>query len=178
MLAALAAEKVLAADETPVSVLDRAASPAARRRTAASGPGQGRRSAGAPHVMIVRTPDERLTYLQAIASRRKDAIAGAVPARFAGTLIADGYTGYQHLILYRSGRAPQPCASSVAGKRDLSCAQAPSRTRARGRLRSGPLNVAGAGLCEPAIEARAVPSGAAVPGGFVFRSALDSDIDS
>jgi hypothetical protein len=41
--------------------------------------------------MIVRTPDDRLTLLRAIASRRKDAIAGALPGPFTGTLIADGY---------------------------------------------------------------------------------------
>ena len=85
MLAALAGERVLAADETPVSVLDRAA-PAALEEEA--DPDRGRPlAAGAPHVMIVRTPDELLTFLQAMGSRRKDAIAGALPGPFTGTLI-------------------------------------------------------------------------------------------
>lgn len=99
MLAALAGERVLAADETPVSVLDRAA-PAALEEEA--DPDEGRpAAAGAPHVMIVRAPDERLTFLQAMGSRRKDAIAGALPGPFTGTLItdgSDGYAGYQHLL--------------------------------------------------------------------------------
>ena len=96
MLAALAGERVLAADETPVSVLDRAA-PAALEEEA--DPDRGRPlTAGAPHVMIVRTPDERLTFLQAMGSRRKDAIAGALPGPFTGTLITDGYANYQHLL--------------------------------------------------------------------------------
>ena len=103
MLAALASEKVLAADETPVSVLDRAvlAAPAADE---AADPDEGKPApAGSPHVMIVRTPDERLTFLQAIASRRKDAIAGALPGPFTGTLITDGYPGYQHLLSRLAG---------------------------------------------------------------------------
>jgi hypothetical protein len=97
MLAALAIEDVLAADETPVNVLDRAAVAAAPAADDAD-PDEGKPAAGAPHVMIVRTPDERLTFLQAIASRRKGAIAGALPGPFAGTLITDGYAGYQHLL--------------------------------------------------------------------------------
>ena len=111
MLAALASEKVLAADETPVSVLDRAvlAAPAADE---AADPDEGKPvPAGSPHVMIVRTPDERLTFLQAIASRRKDAIAGALPGPFTGTLITDGYPGYQHLLERLS--AIQQCCQHV-----------------------------------------------------------------
>jgi transposase len=110
MLAALASEQVLAADETPVSVLDRAA-PAAPAAEDAD-PDEGRpAAAGAPHVMIVRTPDERLTFLQAIASRRKDAIAGALPGPFAGTLVTDGYAGYQHLLARLA--AIQQCCQHV-----------------------------------------------------------------
>ncbi len=109
MLAALASEKVLAADETPVSVLDRAA-PAAPAE--AADPDEGKPApGGSPHVMIVRTPDERLTFLQAIASRRKDAIAGALPGPFTGTLVTDGYPGYQHLLARLS--AIQQCCQHV-----------------------------------------------------------------
>ena len=108
MIAALAAEKVLAADETPVNVLDKTAPPAA-------GPGEKEQeedpedkdgkaaAAGAPHVLIVRTPDERLTFLQAIGSRRKDAIAAGLPGAFTGALITDGYAGYQHLLARLAG---------------------------------------------------------------------------
>ena len=79
MIAALTAQEVLAADETPVNVLDKTAPQLA-------GPGEEdpeeneNTAAGAPHVLIVRTPDGRLTFLQAINSRRKDAIAAGSQA--------------------------------------------------------------------------------------------------
>jgi transposase len=112
MLAALASEKVPAADETPVSVMDRAV-PAAPAAEETADPDEGRpAAAGSPHVMIVRTPDERLTFLQAIASRRKGAIAGALPGPFAGTLITDGYLGYQHLLA-RLAAIQQCCAHVI-----------------------------------------------------------------
>ena len=44
------------------------------------------------------TPDGRLTFLQALGSRRKGSVGGGIPAGFAGYLMTDGYTGYQHLI--------------------------------------------------------------------------------
>jgi hypothetical protein len=72
---------------------------------------QGKAAAGAPHVLITRTPDGRLTFLQAIGSRRKDAIAAGLPARFTGYLITDGYTGYQHLLSRLAGI--QQCAAHV-----------------------------------------------------------------
>jgi transposase len=115
MIAALAAEDVLAADETPVNVLDRTV-------PAAAAPGQegqdkdreeeyGKTAAGSPHVLITRTPDGRLTFLQAIGSRRKAAIAAGLPAGFTGYLITDGYTGYQHLLGRLAGI--QQCAAHV-----------------------------------------------------------------
>jgi hypothetical protein len=54
-------------------------------------------------VLITRTPDGRLTFLQAIGSRRKDAIAVGLSAQFTGYLITDGYTGYQHLLSRLAG---------------------------------------------------------------------------
>jgi hypothetical protein len=114
MIAALTAEEVLAADETPVNVLDRAV-PAARapaQEEEADPEEKDKAAAGAPHVLITRTPDGRLTFLQAIASRRKAAIAAGLPAGFTGYLITDGYTGYQHLL--GSGLAGiQQCAAHV-----------------------------------------------------------------
>ena len=112
MIAALTAEEVLAADETPVNVLDKTApQPAA--------PGEGedpeekeKAAVGAPHVLIVRTPDGRLTFLQAIGSRRKDAIAAGIPGLFTGALITDGYTAYQHLLGRLAGI--QQCAQHYA----------------------------------------------------------------
>jgi transposase len=105
MLAALAGEKALAADETPVNVLDKnAAQPAAREEGEEQDPGDKEKAAaGAPHVLIVRTPDGRLTWLQALASRRKGDVGAGIPAAFTGLLMTDGYTGYQHLLSRLAG---------------------------------------------------------------------------
>ena len=82
MIAALAAEDVLAADETPVNVLDKTVPAVAvpqEWEEADPEEKEGKAAAGAPHVLITRTPDGRLTFLQAIGSRRKDAIAAGLP---------------------------------------------------------------------------------------------------
>lgn len=89
-------EAMLAADETPVNVLDGTA-PAAREEEADPEERDGKTAGGLPHVLITRTPDGRPAFFQAIASRRKNSVAAAVPPGFAGHLITDGYTGYQHL---------------------------------------------------------------------------------
>jgi transposase len=100
MLAALAGQDALAADETPVNVLgENAPQPAAREEGEEHDPdGKEKAAAGAPHVLIVRTPDGRLTWLQPLASRRKGDVAAGIPAAFTGLLMTDGYTGYQHLL--------------------------------------------------------------------------------
>ena len=105
MLAALAGEKALAADETPVNVLDTSAmQPAGREEQDEQDPEETEKMApGAPHVLIVRTPDGRLTWLQALPSRRKAAVAAGIPAAFTGLLMTDGYTGYQHLLSRLAG---------------------------------------------------------------------------
>jgi transposase len=104
MIAALAAGDVLAADETPVNVLDKAPQPApAPDGEKDPEEKDGKAAAGAPHVLIVRTPDGRLTFLQALGSRRKDSVGGGIPAAFTGYLITDGYTGYQHLLTRIAG---------------------------------------------------------------------------
>ncbi len=54
-------------------------------------------------MLIVRTPDGRLTWLQALASRRKGDVAAGIPAAFTGLLMTDGYTGYQHLLTRLAG---------------------------------------------------------------------------
>jgi len=115
MLAALAGEDVLAADETPVNVLDKnapAPEPAAGEDGQEKDPEEKEKPAsGSPHVLITRTPDGRLTFLQAIGSRRKGSVAIAVPPGFTGYLITDGYTGYQHLLTRLTGI--QQCAQHV-----------------------------------------------------------------
>ena len=101
MAAALAAEDVLAADETPVNVLDKTPLPAPAADDAGEADPEeqdGKKAAGAPHVLVVTTPDARLRLLLALASRRKAAVGGAIPAGFAGHLMTDGYAGYQHLL--------------------------------------------------------------------------------
>jgi hypothetical protein len=105
MLAALAGQDVLAADETPVNVLDSSApQPAVREGGEEEDPEEKEKTApGAPHVLIVRTPDGRLTWLQALASRRKGDVAAGIPAAFTGRLMTDGYTGYQHLLTRLAG---------------------------------------------------------------------------
>jgi hypothetical protein len=115
MLAALAGEDVLAADETPVSVLDRTAPAPAPDDSGEKDPEEkdGKAGTGAPHVLITRTPDGRLTFLQAMASRRKAALAAGLPAAFTGYLITDGYTGYQHLLASRLAGIQQ-CAAHYA----------------------------------------------------------------
>src|SRR5208282_3411248 len=97
-----------------VNVLDKNPQPAARE-----GQEEGEQdpeekenpAAGAPHALIVRTPDGRLTWLQALASRRKGDIAAGLPAAFTGYLMTDGYTGYQHLLSRLAGI--QQCAAHV-----------------------------------------------------------------
>ena len=76
MCAALAAEPVLAADETPVNVLAPGAVPQPAGHEDEDPEDGGKRTPGAPHVLAVRTPDERLTWLQALGSRRKEAVSG------------------------------------------------------------------------------------------------------
>jgi transposase len=77
MQTALAARPVLAADETPVNLIDAHAGLAAE-------------DAGAPHVLVVRTPRAGLTWLRALGSRQAAAIT-AVVVFFTGFLISDGY---------------------------------------------------------------------------------------
>ena len=101
MSAALAAEDVLAADETPVNVLDKTSLPGPAPGDAAEADPEdkdGKAAAGAPHVLIIRTPDGRLSAMLALASRRKGSVGAGIPAAFTGHLMTDGYTGYQHLL--------------------------------------------------------------------------------
>ena len=56
---------------------------------------------GSPHVMVIRTPDERLVWLAGLVSRGYDTVIAALWT-FAGHLIVDGYGAYQRLLT-RSG---------------------------------------------------------------------------
>jgi hypothetical protein len=99
MQAALAAEPALGADETPVSVL----APAADPQT-------GEPETGAPHVLVIRPPGGKLTWLRAMGSRRHEAIT-AILGFFTGFLICDGYEAYQKLLPQLAGI--QQCAQHV-----------------------------------------------------------------
>jgi transposase len=112
MTAALAAEDVLAADETPVNVPDKTPLPAPEPDDAGEPDPEdkdGKAAAGAPHVLIIKTPDGRLTSLLALPSRRKGSVAAGIPAAFTGHLMTDGYTGYQHLLISRIAGIQQCC---------------------------------------------------------------------
>ena len=65
MLAALAGQDVLAADETPVNVLDGSAPAAAPQEKDEPDPEEkdGKAAAGAPHVLITRTPESLSNFL-------------------------------------------------------------------------------------------------------------------
>jgi transposase len=86
MLAGLLAEPVLAADESPVQVV-----------TPAVDPDTGQPLPGSPHVLAIRTPDERLAWLAGLTSRSYDTVIAALRT-FAGHLIVDGYGAYQRLL--------------------------------------------------------------------------------
>jgi Transposase IS66 family len=105
MTAAMAAEDVLAADETPVNVLDKTPLPAEPDEAGEADPEEkdGKAAAGAPHVLIVTTPDGRLRLMLALASRRKGSVGAGIPAAFTGNLVTDGYAGYQHLLSRLAG---------------------------------------------------------------------------
>ncbi|WP_374212913.1 transposase, partial [Frankia sp. CiP3] len=83
MKTALRAEDVLCGDETPVNVL--------RTDTGEDG----RPKPGAPHVVDLRTPDERLVWYAALHSRSCEAIAGiGVLDGYGGYLVRDDYAGW------------------------------------------------------------------------------------
>ena len=97
MQAALEKEPVLAADETPVNLIDDRA-------------GLAEEDAGAPHVLVIRTPHHGLTWLRALGSRQHAAIT-AILAFFTGFLISDGYGAYQELLPQLAG--VQQCCAHV-----------------------------------------------------------------
>jgi transposase len=86
MKAALLACPVLGADESPVNVLHPDLDP-----------DTGAPVTGAAQAMAIRTPDERLVWLQPLPSRQADTVLQPL-AGFAGYLIVDGYRAYQRLL--------------------------------------------------------------------------------
>ena len=62
-------------------------------------------------MLVIRTPGERLTWLRALGSRRKEDVTAGVPALFTGFLITDGYRAYQQLLPRLAG--VQQCCQHV-----------------------------------------------------------------
>jgi hypothetical protein len=82
MIAALRAEAVLCADESPVNVVDNIDP-------------DGQQAQGAPHVVTVRTPDAKLVWYKEIAARTKERIAAmGVFDNWHGILVRDDYAGW------------------------------------------------------------------------------------
>ncbi len=100
LLAALLTEPVLTADESPVEVV----TPTLDENT-----GQ---PVGAPHVLVLRTPDERLVRLTAADSRRHADVVASLRT-FTGYLIVDGFTGYQKLIPAQADPGTNNCPETV-----------------------------------------------------------------
>jgi transposase len=129
MQAALAEEPVLGADETPVNVLARDTDPET-----------GEPETGSPHVLIIRPPGEKLTWLRAMGSRRHEAII-KILAFFTGFMISDGYEAYPKLL-------PQ-----LAGLQEC-CQHLIRRCRAVTKLGPGGLQSRAADVIEILREAR------------------------
>jgi transposase len=100
MKAALRAETALCADETPVNVI---------RNTG----DDGAVLAGSPHVVTVRTPDERLIWYAATPSRSSEAIKSlGVMDGYHGVLVRDDYAGWAQFDHQLAG--VQQCCQHIA----------------------------------------------------------------
>ena len=122
--AALLAEPVLTADESPVEVVTPATDETAEdteetaagktvEKTAAAGKAVEKAAGkavekaagkavekakpGSPHVLVIRTPDERLLWLSGLHSRRYAEVTAFLRG-YTGFLIVDGFGGYQSLV--------------------------------------------------------------------------------
>lgn len=116
MVAALGAEAVLGADESPVNVLrpdlDKSGQPVA----------------GAAHVLVIRTPDQRLVWLRALYSRCGKAIRDlGVLDGYPGYLVRDGYTGYQQFDSNLAG--VQQCCQHILRRLTGVAALGPAKTQ-------------------------------------------------
>ncbi|MGH3899349.1 MAG: IS66 family transposase [Pseudonocardiaceae bacterium] len=100
MKAALRAEDVVCADETPTNVIYKDTDE------------HGQPVAGSPHAVTVRTPDARLVWYAALGSRSKTALAGlGVLEGYAGYLVRDDYTGWHQFDTQLAG--VQQCTAQL-----------------------------------------------------------------
>lgn len=99
MVAALRAEQALCADETPVNLI---------RNTGEDGTA----AAGSPHVVTVRTPDERLIWYAATPSRSSAALKDmGVMDGYHGILVRDDYAGWAQFDAQLAG--VQQCCQHI-----------------------------------------------------------------
>jgi len=100
MKAALGAEEALCADESPANVIRNSGD-------------DGAVLAGSPHVVTVRTPDERLVWYAAMPSRSSEAIKGlGVMDGYHGILVRDDYNGWAQFDAQLAG--VQQCCQHIA----------------------------------------------------------------
>lgn len=100
MKAALRAEDVLCADETPTNVISKNTDE------------HGAPVPGSPHAVTVRTPDARLVWYAAIGSRSKTDIAGlGVLEGYPGYLVRDDYAAWHQFDTQLAG--VQQCAAHL-----------------------------------------------------------------
>jgi transposase len=100
MRAALRAEEVLCADETPTNVIGKDTD------------AHGEPVAGSAHAVTVRTPDARLVWYAPIGSRSKTAIAGlGIMRDYPGYLVRDDYAGWHQFDAQLAG--VQQCAAHL-----------------------------------------------------------------
>ena len=143
MQAALAAEPALGADETPVNVL-----------TPDEDPDTGEPDGGSPHVLIIRPPGGKLTWLRALGSRRAAAIT-AILGFFTGFLITDGYTAYQQMLpqARRASSSAPPTSSAAAARSPSSvpaaCSPGPATSSRSSGKRIRPPRRPGPGASPP-----------------------------
>ena len=113
--AALLAEPVLTADESPVEVVNPASGETDEQacgqeptdeptdqdtgKAVEKAPGKAveKTKPGSPHVLVIRTPDERLVWLSGLHSRRHADVTAFLRS-YTGFLIVDGFRGYQTLL--------------------------------------------------------------------------------
>jgi hypothetical protein len=100
MKAALGAEEALCADESPANVIRNSGD-------------DGAVLTGSPHVVTVRTPDERLVWYAAMPSRSSEAIKGlGVMDGYHGILVRDDYNGWAQFDAQLAG--VQQCCQHIA----------------------------------------------------------------
>lgn len=99
MKQALRAEPVLGADESPVNIVSNVDA-------------DGQPAAGSPHIVTVRTPDERLVWYASITSRSSANLKDlGIFDQWPGVLVRDDYAGYHQFDATLGG--VQQCASHL-----------------------------------------------------------------